>query len=236
MTAFESARISNRRPFSPIRAFARFTVLTLFCICASVAQHGARQGVWLRDVPAKPDAKAKYLFYLHGRIVEEQGTHAVSPEFGAYEYEKIVQTFVEEGFVVISEPRPRGTDVREYAGKVAKEVNALLAAGVPPQHVTVVGASKGGGIAAATSTLLRNRDVNFVLIAACGDKSMHGRILSIWDYKDATGAATCERHFGGVPGIKEHKEVELKLGLGHGLLYRPLPQWVDLVVDWANLH
>ena len=40
--------------------------------------------------PEKADLKAKYLFYLHGRIVQEQGLQAVSPKFGASEYDEIL--------------------------------------------------------------------------------------------------------------------------------------------------
>jgi poly(3-hydroxybutyrate) depolymerase len=105
------------------------------------------QGVLGRDVPQKVDAKAKYLFYLHGAIIENEGVNAVSPRFGAYEYEQILNTFVNKGFVVISEPRPRGTDIEKYAAKVVGQVNALLKAGVPPQHITIVGGSRGGQIA-----------------------------------------------------------------------------------------
>ena len=36
--------------------------------------------------PTTISASAKYLIYLHGKIVEDQGIPAVSPEFGEYEY------------------------------------------------------------------------------------------------------------------------------------------------------
>ena len=194
---------------------------------------GARGALW-RDISQKIDKNAKYLFYLHGRIVEDQGVNAVSPTFGAYEYEQILQTFVDKGFVVISEPRPKGTDVQQYAAKVVKQISSLLQAKVPPRQITVVGASKGGSIAAATSARLRNKGINFVLIASCGTSDMYGNVLSVWDYQDDTGAATCERGFSQSEGVNKHKEVELRVGSGHGILYRPLKEWVDLVIEWAN--
>jgi hypothetical protein len=228
-----------------------FQVLSLFFLAsvAAVAQSEANpqtqaktaptpnkaQGALWRDVPQKIDKRAKYLFYLHGRIVEDQGVNAVSPTFGAYEYEKILQTFVDKNFIVISEPRPKGTDAQEYAAKVVKQINSLLQAKVPPRKITVVGASKGGSIAVAASTLLRNKDVNFVLIASCGNSNMFGNVLSVWDYQDDTGAVTCDRSFSQSKGVNRHKEVELRIGSGHGILYSPLKEWVDLVVEWANL-
>ena len=192
------------------------------------------QGDLWRDVPQRVNANAKYLFYLHGRIIEEEGVRAVSPRFGPYEYEQILQTFVHKGFIVISEPRPRGTDVQQYASKVVRQINTLLQARVPPQKITVVGASKDGAIAVATSTQLRNRDVNFVLLASCGNADLWGNVLLVWDYRDDTGAATCEKFFARSTGLNRHREVELRVGFGHGILYRPLREWVDLVVEWSN--
>ncbi|CAN5795122.1 hypothetical protein BH20ACI3_BH20ACI3_06120 [soil metagenome] len=200
---------------------------------AAPSASGVRGALW-SDIPQRIDIDARYLFYLHGRIIENQGVKAVSPRFGAYEYEAILQTFVDNGFIVISEPRPNGTDVQQYAAKVVRQIYSLLEAGVAPQKITVVGASKGGSIAAATSAQLRNRDVTFVLLAACGNSHLYGNILSVWDYRDDTGAATCKRSFAQAAGVNRHKEVEVRLGLGHGILYRPLKEWVDLVIEWAN--
>ena len=195
---------------------------------------GNGRGALWRDTPQPIDTSAKYLFYLHGRIIEEEGINAVSQVFGAYEYEQILQTFVDKGFVVISEPRPKGTDVQQYAAKVVGQINTLVQAGVPAQKITVVGASKGGSIAVATSSQLKNRNINFALVAACGNSDMYGNVLSVWDYLDDTGAAMCGKYFAQAKGLNRHKEVELRVGLGHGILYRPLKEWVDLVIEWAN--
>lgn len=202
----------------------------------------AAPGVVLTDVPQRIDAKARYLFYLHGRIVEEQGARAVSPQFGPYEYAQILDTLAGRGFVVISEARPRGTDVQQYAPKVVEQINTLMKAGVPPGHITVVGASRGGVIAVAVSTRLKQRAVNFVILASCGNSDEYrrfkpdlwGNVLSIYDYKDDTGAGTCQRFFAQATGLGRHNEVLVKLGLGHGLLYRPLKEWVEPAVAWAN--
>lgn len=200
----------------------------------TVRAPGDGRGVLWRDVPLTIDTNAKYLFYLHGRIIEDEGVNAISQVFGAYEYRQILQTFVDKGFVVISEPRPKGTDVQQYAAKVVGQINSLVEAGVPPRKITVVGASKGGSIAVAISTRLKNRDVNFALVAACGNSDMYGNVLSVWDYLDDTGAAMCGKYFAQAAGLNRHREVELRVGLGHGILYRPLKEWVDLVIEWAN--
>jgi len=202
----------------------------------------ARQGTIWKDVSGKIDPKAKYLFYFHGRIIENQGPRPTDPRYGIYEYQEILDTFKNKGFIVISEARPQGTDNVAYAHKMVDQINILIKAGVPPQNITVVGASKGGGIAIFTSTFLKNRDVNFVIMAACGDYDDYkttvpdfwGNILSIYDYKDDTGAGTCQKFFDHSTGITRHDEIVVKLGLGHGILYKPLKEWVDPVVEWAN--
>jgi len=186
-----------------------------------------------------PDAGAKYLFYLHGRIIEEQGIRPTDPRYGVYEYEQILDTFKRLGFTVISEARPKGTDPKQYASHTADQIQGLLRTGVPPRRITVVGASKGAVIAMLTSTALRNRDVNFVIMSNCNDWvaenfqiDLHGNVLSIYDVNDEFGA-TCQRFFDSATGLNRHREVELKIGIGHAILYKPMKEWVDLVVEWA---
>lgn len=199
-----------------------------------------QSGLISQDVPNEIDVKARYLFYLHGLIIENEGVRPTSPKFGVYEYQEILDAFKSKGFVVISEPRPKGTDPEQYAAKVVEQVRKLLAAGVPPQSITVVGASRGGGIAMIASTRLKNRRVKFAIMAACGDWDVYkkvgidlwGAILSVYDSKDDM-AGTCTDFFRKSTGISKKKEVVLKLGMGHGILYRPLKEWVDVVTQWA---
>lgn len=224
-----------------VAACGQQTASSKSVISAASSTTNAQGALW-NNVSENVDVGAKYLFYLHGAIVENEGMRPVSPEYGVYEYEKIIDTFANKGFIVISEVRPRGTDAQQYAAKVVGQINRLRIAGVPPQKITVVGASRGGAIAMLASTLLKNRDVNFVVLASCGNSSVYrntkvdlwGNILSIYDFKDITGAGTCQRVFGKSMGMNRHKEIKLRLGLGHGILYRPMREWVDPTVDWAN--
>jgi len=195
-----------------------------------------------QDIPGtdKIDIKAKYLFYLHGRIIEEKGIRPFSEKYGVYEYEKILETFKNKGFFVISEAREKNTSVSRYAQKVVSQVKALLKAGVPPGNITVVGASKGALIAMLVSTSLANKDVNFVFIAGCNDMIYHrfdinfcGNILSIYDESDEL-VGTCQMFFKNSTGINQYKEIKLKVGTGHGILYKPLKEWVEPVVKWAK--
>lgn len=83
----------------------------------------------------KIDPQQKYLFYLHGGIVQEQGINAVSPQFGAYKYKNIVDTLRSFGYHLITEVRPKGTIEIAYAEKVAKQIDSLLRAKVPPENM-----------------------------------------------------------------------------------------------------
>ena len=193
------------------------------------------------DVPAIIEPGASYLIYLHGAIIETEGVRPTHPRFGVYEYEEILRTFAERGFVVISEARPSGTDGMLYAAKVVGQVRELLAAGVPPGQVTVVGFSKGGGIAIAASSMLADDDVNFVFMAACNlwldshpEIVARGRLLSIRESSDDL-VGSCGGFFERSPSPHEHVEIVLELGGGHGAFYRPRPEWVEPVVEWASV-
>ncbi|MEO1087219.1 MAG: hypothetical protein AAFY88_23540, partial [Acidobacteriota bacterium] len=103
-----------------------------------------------------------YVFYLHGRIIEDAGRRPEHPEYGIYEYDRVLEALAAPGIAVISEARPPATDVNAYASTVVSQVGELFAAGVAPEAVTIVGFSKGGSIALLTSHQLGHDDVGFV--------------------------------------------------------------------------
>jgi hypothetical protein len=215
----------------------RRTVLALPILsCLALPASGA-PGAIHEDVPASVDPAARYLIYLHGRIVEMQGRQATSPEFGRYEYDAILKALADKGLVVISELRGPNTGAA-YAKKVTGQVRRLLAGGVPARHITVAGFSKGGFLALATSAEVGDPGVNFVIMAGCGPRAdeplkgraLKGRMLSLYDASDGM-AGSCQKLF--APGM-ETKEVRLTTGLRHGLFFRPRPEWVDLVGDWTR--
>src|SRR3954462_785986 len=78
-----------------------------------------------------------YLFYLHGKIIEDQGIPAVDTVngFGAYQYEDILNTFKEAGFTVLSEVRKKDTDPVEYAHKVVSQIDSLIKAGTDAGNI-----------------------------------------------------------------------------------------------------
>lgn len=180
-----------------------------------------------------------YLFYLHGRVIEDQGPNGVSPRFGRYDYPGILAAFRRAGLIVRSEVRPRGSDVGVYANKVVGEVRSLLASGVDPSQITIVGASKGAVIAALVSTRLRQPHVNYVLLANCNrwlirthNPHLTGEVLSIYERSDDVGGS-CAAVIARSPAVTRYKEVALHTGLGHGMVYRPLAQWMDPTIAWT---
>jgi hypothetical protein len=193
-----------------------------------------------QDVPAEIDPDARYLFYLHGAIIERAGVRPTHPRFGVSEYRLILEVFANEGFVVISEARPAGTDGTAYAATVADQVRALLAADVPPEHITVVGFSKGGGIAITASSLLAEDEINFVFMGACGpwldsrpEILPRGRLLALRESTDDL-VGSCGVLFARSMDSGELKEIVINVGGGHGAFYRPRPEWNDPVVGWAT--
>jgi hypothetical protein len=198
------------------------------------------------EFPNSIEPSDQYLFYLHGKIIEDQGIPAVSPDYGEYEYEAILERLSGFGFVVISEQRPKNTDGVKYARKVVAQIKALLEAGVPAKNITVLGVSKGSYIAIFASHFLENDEVNYVLLGSChpdeiellkqNQITLHGNILSIFDSVDKY-AGSCEELFllsESNGGLSRHDEIVLNIGTGHGILYQPLDEWILPTVDWAN--
>ncbi|MEJ2580567.1 MAG: alpha/beta hydrolase [Acidobacteriota bacterium] len=212
----------------------------LLSACAAQGPASAAAPRIFTEVPEQIDPNARYLIYLHGAIIEREGERPTHPVYGVYEYREILEVFAEKGFVVISEARPEGTDGMLYAARVVDQVRALLEADVPPSHITVLGFSKGGGIAIAASSMLAEDDVNFVFMAACNpwldshpEIVTRGRLLSLRESSDDL-VRSCEGLLERSPSKHQHSEVLLDLGGGHGAFYRPQPEWIDPVVEWAS--
>ena len=212
---------------------------------AVVPQPSAAPHLTGYEFPASIDTESRYLFYLHGKIIEDQGLPAISPDFGEYQYASILKVLEDRGFVVISEQRSKDTDGVAYAQKVLEQVVLLLKAHVPQGNITVVGASKGASIAAFVSYLLADPRVNYVLLGSCPPimidewKSsgmwLHGNVLAIYDSADLEYAGSCEELFrmSEGRGLGRHQEIVLHVGTGHGILYKPLDEWIVPTVGWA---
>lgn len=196
----------------------------------------SQAGAIHEDVPADPDPAARWLFYLHGAILEQHGREAVSPYFGPYRYDAILEALAARGFEVVSEVR-RPND-EGFVARLVGQVGRLRDAGVPAERIGVVGGSWGGHLALAAAARVRHPDVSYVVVAGCNSDTpalgpeLKGRVLSIYDASDRSNRS-CQPTFDAAPGLSAAHEIVVDVGLGHGLLYRPVEAWLEPAVRWV---
>jgi len=184
------------------------------------------------------------VFYLHGKIVENQGSHAVDTinGNGAYKYFDIIDSLKKRNFTVISAIRKPNTNVTAYAQAVAGQVDSLLKKNIKPQNITVIGASKGSIIAMYVSGYVKNKDVNYVFMGACDEEiynkcpdiRYYGNILSIYEKSDSLNGSSCEKFRNRSGTVSRYKEIALNTGLKHGFMFRPVSEWLNPATKWAN--
>ncbi|HET7601536.1 MAG TPA: hypothetical protein VFK36_00875, partial [Gemmatimonadales bacterium] len=126
------------------------------------------------------------------------------------------------------------------ASRIVHQVDSLLALGVAPENVTVVGFSKGGWIAILASSKLQNPRLGFVFMGACGpwsndaaDLHVSGRMLSLIETSDTLGFS-CAPMLGRKAPNSVSREIALSLGLGHGTFYQPRSAWLAPTLAWAR--
>lgn len=192
-------------------------------------------------------ARPRHIIYLHGRIVQDQQIRRPRhPQYGYYELDKILEAFRGRGFVVSGEIRPKNATLSDSADRVVEQVRKLLDSGLPAGDVTVVGASMGAEIALLASARLQNPDVRFAILGACLSESVtgvvaeegkgpSGRLLTIREASDdVTGTCPSWKQDPAQGPTLVVREIVIHTGLHHGFLYRPLPEWLSPVVEWAG--
>jgi hypothetical protein len=189
---------------------------------------------------AQAQVPSRYLIYLHAKIVETQGRLPTDSTYGTYQYDAILDSLRNSGFVVLSDQRPPDANSDSAAAHVAQQVDSLIRLGVAPEAISVVGFSKGGWIAILASNRLQNPRLSFVFMAACGpwafqrpDLHVAGRMLSIYETSDSLGVACTPMFAHRSPGSYV-EEIALSLGLGHGTFFRPRSAWLAPVISWAD--
>ncbi len=177
--------------------------------------------------------EGKHVFYLHGMIIETQGIHAVSEEFGPYEYEEILDSLIDTGAMVHSEVRTNATDFDAFCNKVSRQIDSLVQTGTHPGDITVIGASRGG-LRAMNISHLNRHPVNYILLGAASPYSettfnfpLHGRILGIYEASDEVAPNNYDHWRNSSPQAEQFDQLQLNTGLGHGFIYRPIKEWLE---------
>lgn len=190
----------------------------------------------LTTIPEEPKPDSRFVFYVHGKIIEDQGRQAEHPRFGIYEYDAILEALEARGYVVISEQRKRGTKIGRYGAKIVDQIETLLAKGVPADRITVVGFSKGGKITLSVSARVK-APIRYVLLASCPGRGItskaHGRVLAIREASDLS-VGSCIPLFDRSKRLLEHSELVVKTGGGHGAFYNPNETWLEPTVEWIE--
>ena len=184
-----------------------------------------------------------YIFFIHNKFLENNVSGTLEPKYGTRaEYNEIIYSFKKDGFVVISEKRKPNTNGKDYATKVVRQIDSLLKKGVKPNHITVIGTSKGGYIAQYVSTFAKNPDLNFVFIGSYQNSDLKdlpginfcGNILTIYEKTDSFGVSAIKRKQSSQLKVNHFKEIELNTELKHGFLYIASDKWIKPSKMWAK--
>lgn len=169
---------------------------------------------------------ARYMVYLPSRSATVD--HAAN-----------IRAFEEIGVSVVTLAYAGEAD-RDYARRVTKEVRSLIASGVAPDAITVVGAGSGSPVAALASAMTASRRVNYVLLGNCDarladDSSFHmsGRVLGVRDAADSA-SLSCRQLWRGSPKLAQHRDLVVESGLGVALFDAPHPEWMQPVASWSQ--
>ena len=185
------------------------------------------------------DTSLYHVFYLHGRIVEEQGIQAEHERFGKYLYQDIVDSLSVGNVEMYSEVRTSSTEFFAFGQHISRQIDSLIQIGVHSDHITVIGASKGGVIAMYISHL-NPHPIRYVLLGANNEFierenawELHGNILAIVEESDQIAGR-------GVDYWKVHsphatlRQLNIRSDLDHGFLYRPIMAWLQPAREWVK--
>lgn len=180
---------------------------------------------------SKPNNKT-HLFYLHGKIVQEQGIDAFSEKFGKYEYSEIIDSLSIIGDYVHAEIRKPSTQFDKFCIHISQQIDSLIAHKVEPKDIYLIGASMGGVMAMQISTLNTN-PVNYILLGANNESienelnfDLHGRVLGIYEKSDSICNRNYQYWIDHCEKVIEFNQLQINSGLGHGFLYRPIQEWL----------
>jgi len=189
--------------------------------------------------PNQISANDKYVFYSHGHTIEGNITTPVHKRWGIYDFPKIKEALADDEYNLIAYHRLLNTDPIQYAKKLAKDVRALIFAGVKPNNITLLGFSRGGGMSIRASNELRLDQVNLIILAACTGPiksnsriKIYGNVFSIYETSDRVG--TCQFLKDRSKQVTSFSEIVINTGKGHGAFFTPQVEWIEPVKVWIS--
>ncbi|MCJ8317989.1 MAG: alpha/beta hydrolase [Colwellia sp.] len=192
-----------------------------------------------KKFPSEIKSNEQYVFYSHGFIVEGQNPTPINPRWGMYDFPEIKKTLSDDSYNLIAYHRPKGTEPRAFAKKLAENANTLIEHGVKAENITFIGFSRGGAITVLTSNYLASDKVNFVILAGCSEfvknnaeLEVYGRVFSVFETSDGVGS--CQFLIDRSKRVKSFEEISISTGKEHGAFYQPLPEWIIPVKKWLK--
>lgn len=192
------------------------------------------------DFPKEIHANERYVIYSHNLIVEGDNPTPVHPEFGVADFPAIKQSLFKGGqFNLIAHHRPKNTEIDPYVEKLESWVQRLLAAGVKPSRITLIGFSRGSQLTAYASGGLQSAGINTAILAACTDGDiahdppliLGGNFLSIYETSDVVGS--CAK-LAARSHLASFKEIAISTGKKHGAFFVPRPEWMQPLKAWIK--
>ena len=184
----------------------------------------------------------RHIFYLHGKIIETQGVNANSEKFGPYKYLEIIQALEKTGAKVHQDIRTESTNFDAYTLKLSKQISKLVESGIPPNLISVIGASKGALLAMQVSSQTIY-PINYVLLGANNKQieeqytwMLHGNVLGIYESTDKIAGKNYDHWINRSKQTSHFEQLEIKTGLGHGFLYTPRPEWLEPCLEWISKY
>lgn len=215
-----------------------FKLLSIIILTQSVFKVSA--GEVYDQFPDHIDPNGQYVFYSHGYIVEGKDPTPKNPRWGVYDFPEIKESLADDDYYLIAPHRKKNTAPDEFASSLSAQAEVLIEKGVLPEAITFVGFSRGGYITILVSSYLKATDVNFVVLAGCGESinraesiELSGHVLSMYETSDDL-VGPCEALAKRSVGVSSFKEISISTGKEHGAFYQPIPEWVLPVKQWIN--
>lgn len=167
---------------------------------------------------------------------DSNGRHLIFLPSATADAPAITAAFTDQGFNVHTlhlAPRDRATQART----VAREVRALMSAGVAAEDISVVGP---GDLAVLASAAAGSAGVNYVLLGHCNVSLKHayrfrpaGHVLGIRDSADPA-SHSCRALWQDAPRVRERRDLVVDTGQGAALFDTPQAAWMEPAVTWAS--